>query len=109
LKFENHNHNNNCLIELDDGREYLIYANWMHNQQIDNFKGWRCDAGVTRITIDQTGQIFSGECHNNNLGHLDTGWELLDESIAICKRDRCSACTDDLLIKKYVITAGEII
>lgn len=76
----------------------------MHNQKIDNFKGWRCDAGVTRISIDQVGQIFSGECHNDNLGNLNTGWELLEESVAICKRDRCGGCADDLMTKKCAIT-----
>lgn len=104
MKFENHYQNNNCQIVLDNGEKYLIYANWIHNQCLDNFKDWRCDAGVTRIKIDHEGQIFSGECHNDNLGNLDTGWELLDEVNAICKRNTCSACTDDLLVKKYAIT-----
>lgn len=76
----------------------------MHNQKIDNFKGWRCDAGVTRISIDQEGQVRCGECANTDLGNLNTGWELLEESAAICKRDRCGGCADDLMTKKYAIT-----
>ena len=104
MKFENHHHSHNCLIELDNGETYSVYAPWMHNQKIDNFKGWRCDAGVTRISIDQVGQIFSGECHNDNLGNLNTGWELLEESVAICKRDRCGGCADELMTKKCAIT-----
>lgn len=104
MKFENHYHNNNCQIELDNGEKYLIYAPWMHNQHIDNFKGWRCDAGVTRISIDQTGQVFSGECRDSDLGNLITGWQLLEESDAICKRDTCAGCADDLMTKKYAIT-----
>ena len=103
MKFENH-HNHNCLIELDNGETYSVYAPWMHNQKIDNFKGWRCDAGVTRISIDQAGQVHCGECYDTDLGNLNTSWELLEESAAICKRDRCVGCPDDLMTKKYAIT-----
>ena len=103
MKFENH-HNHNCLIELDNGETYSVYAPWMHNQKIDNFKGWRCDAGVTRISIDQVGQVRNGECYATDLGNLNTGWELLEESAAICKKDRCAGCADDLMTKKYAIT-----
>ena len=99
LKFENH-HNNNCTILLDNGDQYQIYANWLHNHNLDNFKGWQCDAGITRISIDPAGQVFSGECENSNLGNLNTGWHLLEESVAVCDRDRCTGCTDDLLAKK---------
>ena len=76
----------------------------MHNQKIDNFKGWRCNTGVTRIIIDQDGQIHNGECCDTYLGNLNTGWELLEESAAICKQDRCAGCADDLMTKKYAIT-----
>jgi len=99
LKFENHA-NYNVVIELDTGEKYLIYANWMHNQNIDNFKDWFCEAGITRLTIDDTGNVFSGDCKNALLGNLNTTWNLLDETDAICKRDRCTGCTDDLIVKK---------
>ena len=99
MQFQNH-HNNNCTILLDNGEQYQIYANWLHNQKLDNFKDWQCDAGITRISIDPNGQVFSGECENSNLGNLNTGWQLLERDEALCKRDRCTGCTDDLLVKK---------
>lgn len=100
MKFENHQYNN-AKILLDDGREYSIFANWIHNQKLDYFKGWYCEAGITRLSIDTNGNVYSGECKDSRLGNLDTGWQLLNEETAHCKRDRCTGCTDDLIVKKY--------
>lgn len=100
LKFENHE-NHNCEITLDNGEKYLIYANWLHNNNIDNWKGWSCDAGVNRILITENFDVFSGECKNDYLGNLFEGLKILDKNF--CKRDRCTGCTDDLMIKKQKV------
>jgi hypothetical protein len=93
-KFENHS-NYNCKITLNNGKEYQVYANWMHNQNLDHWKGWRCDAGHTRFYIDKNFDVWSAECHNDYLGNALGTWEPKFDTI--CNRPTCSGCTDDLL------------
>ena len=89
----------NCSIKLSNGETYNVSANWIHNQQLDFWEGWECAAGHDRLHIDSDFTVLSGECFNDNLGNLLTGWKLFDRS-TICKKKRCTGCTDDLLIFK---------
>jgi hypothetical protein len=93
---ENHK-NYNCRVTTDTGEEYLIYANWLHNEKLDYWQGWTCKAGATRLLIDKNLEIYSGECHNDHLGNINN-FTLLDQTI--CKQERCTGCTDDLIVAK---------
>ena len=97
-EFSNHE-NYNCRILLDDGQEYLVYANWLHNEHLDNWKGWSCDAGKTRFYIDANLDVYGGECQNDYLGNAIDGINILDNGTT-CKQDRCNGCTDDLAVAK---------
>ena len=96
-KFENHE-NYNCQITTDTGEEYRVYANWIHNNNLDYWKGWSCDAGKTRFYIDKNFDVWSGECRNNHLGNALEEWTPKHDTV--CLRERCHGCTDDLLTKK---------
>lgn len=93
--------NYNCKVTTDTGDEYLLYANWLHNNQLDNWNGWQCDAGVTRILIDKHLNVHSGECLNDFLGNALTDFTIKDTNI--CKRLTCTGCTDDLLTQKKAL------
>lgn len=93
--------NYNCRATTEDGSEYLLYANWLHNNGLDNWKGWECDAGTTRLLIDKELNVFSGECKNDYLGTTDN-FNLLNKTI--CKQETCTGCTDDLLVAKQLPT-----
>ena len=97
MKFENHS-NYNCEITTDSGEVYQIFANWLHNNKLDAWKGWRCHAGTTRLMIDKNFNVYSGECKNDYLGHAIAGFNLLNETI--CKQETCTGCTDDLMVTK---------
>ena len=97
-KFENHP-NYNCRITTDSGEEFLVYANWLHNQQLDSWQEWACDAGNTRIYIDKNFDIWSGECKNDHLGNVLTEWDIKPNNR--CRQTTCTGCTDDLIVKKY--------
>lgn len=97
-RFENHT-NYNCRITTDTGEEYLVYANWMHNKNLDAWQGWQCDAGNTRFYIDKNFDVWSGECRNNLLGNALTEWNIKTDTI--CDRPTCTGCTDDLITRKY--------
>ena len=96
--FENHRYYN-CEIALDNGETYRVSANWLHNEGLDNWAGWECDAGHKRISVDKDFNVHSGVCYNDNLGNIFAEWDILSTP-TICKKDRCTGCTDDLLMTK---------
>ena len=98
MKFENHQYYN-CEITLSTGEKHLIASNWMHNNQLDHWQGWDCDVGLRRLDVDKNFDVWSGQCHNDYLGNLKTEWTPLAEP-TICKQQRCTGCTDDLLMAK---------
>jgi len=40
--------------------------------------------------------VFGGECKNDHLGNISTGWVILTDA-TICQKSRCTGCTDDLI------------
>lgn len=99
MKFENQQYYN-CKILLDSKDSFLVGANWLHNNQLDQWQDWSCAAGSLRLNIDEKFDVYSGECKNDYLGNLLTGWAPLT-TLTVCKRNRCTGCTDDLLIEKH--------
>lgn len=94
------NHKNyNCRVTTELSEEFLVYANWIHNEQLDNWKGWQCEAGASRLMIDKNFNVYSGECKNDSLGNALTDFTLLEHTV--CKQDRCTGCTDDLIVAKH--------
>lgn len=96
--FENHKYHN-CEIALDSGETYAVSASWLHNQQLDNWQGWYCNAGQTRLMVNENFDVYSGECLNNRLGNLMSEWQPLSD-MTVCQQPRCSGCTDDLIVNK---------
>lgn len=96
--FENQE-NYNCLIKLNTGETYRVYANWIHNQNLDHWQGWECSAGFTRFYIDKNFNIWSGECKNNLLGNVLAEWQI--KSDTVCNQPTCGGCTDDLMTAKH--------
>jgi len=99
MNFENHKFYN-TKVTLDNGEEWNLNADWIHNHKFDNWFGYKCHAGVDRISIDYNNDVYSGMCNNDLLGNLDTDWQLLNHP-TMCKFDYCTGCTDDLIVKKY--------
>lgn len=94
-----HHPNYNCQVTTDQGNEYLVYSDWLYNNQLDNFYDWQCEAGVTRIYVDKNLQVFGGECQNDHLGTTND-FNMLQS--AVCKQSRCFPCTDDLAVAKQM-------
>ena len=97
--FENHS-NYNCTVTTDSGDQYKVFANWIHNQQLDHWSGWQCNAGMTRLYIDKNGNVYSGECRNDMMGNVFDNTFEINFQPTTCKRSRCTGCTDDLAVKK---------
>ena len=91
--------NYNCIVTADTGLQRRVYANWLHNSNLDNWQGWHCDAGTTRFYIDSKFNIYSGECQNDFLGNVLTKWQTKNNNV--CQQPTCTGCTDDLITSKY--------
>lgn len=83
---------------MDDQTEFLVEANWLHNNNLDHWLNWQCNVGLDRIYIDPVGDVYSGECKNDYLGHIDRDWNL--QQSTQCRQKTCTGCTDDLLVAK---------
>jgi hypothetical protein len=92
-------YNYNCRATDQDGQEHLVYANWLHNEGLDKWQGYCCDAGHTRFYIDKNFDVWSGECKNNYLGNVIQDWNIKTDTV--CTQATCTGCTDDLITKKY--------
>lgn len=90
--------NYNCRIVLDDGQSFLVNSHWLHNEGLDYYKGWNCQAGSLRLYVDKNLQVYSGLCQNDYLGPALSEFDLLDGTV--CQRPRCSGCTDDTITTK---------
>jgi len=89
----------NCEIELDTGETFRVSSNWIHNNNLDSWLGWSCDAGYKKLDIDKDFNIYSAVCKNDRLGNLFDRWHVLDAPTQ-CRKARCSECADDLSIGK---------
>lgn len=96
-QFENHD-NYNCEVTLDSGEQFRVYANWIHNNDLDHWQGWHCEAGHTRFYIDKHFDIWSGECQNDHLGLVLGEWSVKTDTV--CQQSTCTGCTDDLITEK---------
>jgi hypothetical protein len=91
--------NYNCKVTTQDGESSLVYANWLHNQDLDHWQGWQCQAGTKRLYVDKNLMVYSGECKNDCLGSALTDFEPLPNG-TVCNQPTCSGCTDDLVTTK---------
>jgi len=98
LKLHNHEFYN-CTVYLTDQQSFLMEANWLHNNLVDSWQGWQCHAGYDRLFLDSDGNLYSGDCRNDHLGHVDQDWKLFDQP-TICWQEQCTGCVEDLLVTK---------
>ena len=100
------NHENyNCIVETDSGKTFRVYANWLHNEQLDNWQGWTCYSGATRLYIDKNLDVFNGECQTNQLGSISSDFSI--PGSITCPRSTCTGCTDDLIVAKHRPTSTD--
>ncbi len=91
--------NYNCEITTDQGQTYRVYANWIHNNDLDHWRDWQCFTGAQRVYIDKDLQVYNGECRNTRIGSALDAIQLPGH--VTCNRDTCTGCTDDLMATKH--------
>lgn len=92
--------NYNTKITLENQEEYYIFADRLHNENLDFWQGWKCSSGSTTIIIDPNLDVYGSMCRNDYLGNLKNNFKILND-YTICKLPECVNCTTDLMITKY--------
>lgn len=90
----------------DNVRLFSMEENWTSNvnvllkNQINEFKGWYCMAGVETLNIHHNGDVYNATCRQGGVvGNINNGFTLTNKPI-ICKKLYCN-CAADLNTTKW--------
>jgi len=113
---------NNAEYKLENFQEFKIFQNtlietvkptsaFLDNQKIDfhklkadkkeDFSGWTCKAGITRLWIKANGDIYRASCNNDaKIGNMFFDTDIYDLEPTLCKTKVCP-CRDDIVVEKW--------
>lgn len=89
------------LTENDGNTWFMDQAERFNAFGFNRFQGWECSSGFRSIIIrEPDGHIKrSYSCHDQPLGHIETGFELF-KSPEICKTPSCVSSADSKIPKR---------
>lgn len=86
---------NQKTVVWDTGKEEKLNAQLLVKNNLNNFKGWTCNAGVDGIFINSVGEIYRGTCHQGgSLGNIRNGFVNLPTNTVVCEKKTCECITD---------------
>jgi len=86
-------------IYLDEQKLDMISI--MYNEDY-KFKGWTCNAGVTRFYIRANGDIYRASCSNDpKIGNIVFDTDIFDLKPTVCRMKECP-CADDIKVEKWL-------
>lgn len=81
--------------------EKLLSAAEIISQSINDFRGFKCAAGIESIVIDYRGYIYRGKCkEGGEIGHIMQRPFNLPKEEILCKKE-CCHCNFDITTTKY--------
>ena len=93
----------NILIHIED--ENGLFSTEESNvndllmNELNQFSGWECWAGIQNITIDGSGNVWRAICRQGEeLGNIYDGFNI-PETTVICGKDFCN-CAADIQLSK---------
>ena len=83
------------------GEESVLSSHYLISTQENNWKGWKCYAGVEQIIVDLDGRVWRGWCKvGKQLGWIQRGRRLVfPKDPIICTKDFCH-CNFDIMCTK---------
>lgn len=93
--------NFNLIVTDNSGTDIHIYASQLIHKNLNNFKGWHCAAGSSRIFILPDTSVYGSECENDFLGKLEDNSFALMKTHTICQKNFCYNNPDDLMMEKF--------
>ena len=91
----------NCVTEDKEKNIKLYHANDIIKLHLNNFKGWRCSAGIESLMINWDGDVHRATCRvGGSLGNIYTGSFNIPTEYITCTRDWCT-CAADIPLTKF--------
>lgn len=89
------------FLDSKNQKWYLDQAERLNSFGFNKFKGWECSAGYRSIIIrEPDGTIKrSYSCHDEPLGHIETGFQLF-KSLQVCNTPTCVSSADSKIPKR---------
>lgn len=89
----------NCRVD----NEYIIHANDIIKKNLNQFKGWKCNAGIESLMINWDGEVHRATCRvGGSLGNIYQGTFIAPQDPVICTRDWCT-CAADIPLTKQIL------
>jgi len=86
---------------LVDGE--MMHANDVIKQNLNQFKGWSCNAGIESLMINWDGEVHRATCRvGGSLGNIYNGSFEPPEKPIICTRNFCTCAADIPLTKELL-------
>lgn len=83
----------NLIIHNDDGSKEVSNTNQITGDKLNQFKGWKCWAGIQSMRIGVDGDVTVGSCEIPSLGNVFTTFEL-PKTPFTCRDDWCCSATN---------------
>lgn len=91
----------NTIIYKDDGEPMIYHANDVIKKHLNQFKGWKCRAGIESLMINWDGDVHRATCRvGGSLGNIYNGTFVVPSDPIICTRDFCTCAADVPLTKE---------
>jgi hypothetical protein len=94
---------------LEDNNEISsTNSNIIMGSNKNNFNGWKCSIGITRLLIDEVGDIYKGTCLvDGKIGDIHSGFEKPTE-FAVCNKTKCR-CGPEIQLDKFKESEDDLI
>jgi len=89
-------------VIFSDRQTIYLHSNDVIKQHLNQFKGWRCDAGLESLMINWDGEVHRATCRvGGSLGNIYNDSLIVPTNSIICTRDWCT-CSADIPLTKSV-------
>jgi MoaA/NifB/PqqE/SkfB family radical SAM enzyme len=86
----------NCVID----QEHYVHANDVIKHKLNQFEGWRCNAGLESLMINWDGEVHRATCRvGGSLGNIYRGNFNVPQDSVTCTRKWCTCAADIPLTK----------
>jgi organic radical activating enzyme len=77
---------------------YYQHEQKLQSMQVD-YRGWKCYAGMRKLSVFSSGDIYAAQCKIKKLGNINTRWKFNKRPVN-CTIRYCT-CLSDIQIPKY--------
>jgi MoaA/NifB/PqqE/SkfB family radical SAM enzyme len=90
----------NTIAHREQGESLYLHANDFIKRNLNQFKDWKCNAGLESLMINWDGEVYRAPCRvGGSLGNINEGNFTVPLEPVICTRDNCT-CAADIPLSK---------